>query len=253
MRYRILLLGLVVACGSKSSGGRRVRIAAAANLEKAWTELAKEFEAKTNIHAEISFGSSGTLEKQIEQGAPFFLFAAANTGFAEQAIKSGKCDAKTAKVYARGRIVVWTAPGMLAPVKLEDLAKPEFKKIAIANPERAPYGKAAQQALTKAGVWDAVQPKVVLGDNIEQTMIYAKEKNVDAAIVALSLAVTTEGGTTLQIDGALHDPVDQELVVCGAGEEADAAKQFIELLDTREGREVMQRYGYEIPGTQAQK
>lgn len=238
---------VLVACSSKSGGGRRVRIAAAANLEKAFSEIAKEFEDKTKIHPEITFGSSGLLEKQIEQGAPFFLFAAANKDFAEQAVKTGRCDGASAKLYARGKIVVWTASGSPAPVVLQDLAKPEFKKIAIANPEHAPYGKAAKQALQKAGVWDQIESRIVFGDNIEATMIYAKEHNVDAAVVALSLAVITDGGTTLKIDPSLYEPLDQELVVCGAGEEADAAHQFAEFVLSREGHEVMTRYGFETP------
>ena len=111
----------------------------------------------------------------------------------------------TARLYARGKIVVWTASGGPAPVKLEDLAKPEFRRIAIANPEHAPYGRAAKQALEKAGIWSQIEPRLVLGDNIQATMLYAKEHNVDAAIVALSLAVVTDGGTSLPIDPASYD------------------------------------------------
>ncbi|MEO7093357.1 MAG: molybdate ABC transporter substrate-binding protein [Polyangiales bacterium] len=234
-------------CSSKSSGGRRVRIAAASDLEKAFTELGKEFQTTTHVSPEFTFGSSGLLSKQIEQGAPYFLFAAANKEFAEATIKAGRCDGTSARLYARGRIVVWTANGGPAPLKLEDLAKPEFKRIAIANPEHAPYGRAAKQALEKAGIWSQIESRIVFGENIQATMLYAKERNVDAAVVALSLAVVNDGGTTLPIDQSMHDPLDQMLVVCGTGEESDAARQFSDMLASPEGREVMSRYGFQLP------
>lgn len=240
----------LVGCSSKSAGHRRVRIAAASDLQKAFTELGAEFAAKTKIEPEFTFGSSGLLAKQIEQGAPYFLFAAANQEFAQATVKAGRCDEKSAALYARGRIVVWTASGGPAPRTLADLAKPEFKRIAIANPEHAPYGRAAKQALEKIGVWSQIEPRLVLGENIQATMLYAKERNVDAAIVALSLAVVNDGGTTLAIDPSLHDPLDQMLVVCGAGEEADAARQFAAMLASPEGREVMSRYGFQLPTQQ---
>lgn len=224
-----------------------MRIAAASDLEKAFTELGAEFKTKTNITPEFTFGSSGRLSKQIEQGAPFFLFAAANKEFAQATIAAGRCDAKSARLYARGRIVVWTPSGGPAPLKLEDLAKPEFKRIAIANPEHAPYGLAAKQALVKAGVWEEIEPRLVLGENIQATMLYGKERNVEAAIVALSLAVVNDGGVALTIDPSMHDPLDQMLVVCGTGAESDAARQFADMLSSPEGREVMSRYGFQLP------
>jgi molybdate transport system substrate-binding protein len=241
-----------MACSSKSSD-HKVRIAAASDLARAFEELGKQFEKDTHITPEFHFGSSGLLAKQIEQGAPFFLFAAANKEFSQQVITAGRCDGSSAALYARGRIVVWTPTGGPAPVKLEDLARPEYKKVSIANPEHAPYGRAAKQALEKLGVWAQVEPKLVLGDNVQAAMLYAKEKNVDAAIVALSLTVVTDGGTVLPIDASLYDPLDQQLVVCGAGEEADAARRFAAYVNSREGREVMTRYGFLLPGEQVAK
>jgi len=245
------VVGLVIAVGlaacSSKSEGRTVRIAAASDLHRAFTELGAEFKTRTGITTEFNFGSSGLLAKQIEQGAPFFLFASANKAFADQVIKSGRCEAETARLYAQGRIVVWTAPGKKAPMALTDLANPEFKRIGIANPDHAPYGVAARQALEAAGVWPKVQDKLVLGENIQATMLIAKNGDVDAAIVALSLAVVADGGTSLKIDPSLYAPLDQKLVVCGKGPEADAARQFADFIATREGREVMSRYGFQLP------
>lgn len=241
----VLVAGLA-AC-SPPSQGRTVRIAAASDLQRAFTELGAEFKTRTGITPEFNFGSSGLLAKQIEQGAPFFLFASANKAFAEQVVAAGRCDGTTSRLYAQGRIVVWTAPGKQAPMALTDLASPEFKRIGIANPDHAPYGVAARQALESVGVWPKIQDKMVLGENIQATMLIAKNGDVDAAIVALSLAVVADGGTSLKIDPSLYAPLDQKLVVCGKGAEADAARRFADFLDTREGREVMSRYGFQLP------
>jgi molybdate transport system substrate-binding protein len=249
----LLLIGIGIgigACSSKRSG-RRVRVAAAADLGKAFEEVGKEFAARTQITPEITFGSSGMLAKQIEQGAPFFLLAAANKSFVDAVVKAGRCDGATVRIYGRGRIVVWARAGVTAPVRLADLADAaRYKKIAIANPEHAPYGAAAKQALQKSGLWEQIEPRIVLGDNIQTTMLYARKGNVDVAIVALSLAVVADGGAYLAIDQSLHDPLDQALVVCGTGEEADAASQLAAFISSREGREIMTRYGFSIQQAQ---
>jgi molybdate transport system substrate-binding protein len=242
-----VVVGLVAAGCGRGSRTRKVRVAAASDLTRAFTELGAEFERRTGIHPELNFGSSGQLSKQIEQGAPFFLFASANKTYVDNVIAKGRCDGASARTYARGRVVVWTAAGKPAPVKLEDLAQPQFKRIAIANPEHAPYGVAAKQALEQAGVWPQIADRIVLADNVQATMLYAKNGDADAAIVALSLAVVTDGGSFLRIDPALHAPLDQQLVVCGNGAEADAAHQLAAFIDSREGREVMTRYGFLLP------
>lgn len=247
---RLIVLALVAACSSKHSG-RSVRIAAAADLARAYDELGKAFQQKTGITPQFQFGSSGLLAKQIEEGAPFFLFAAANKDYVDQVITAGRCDAKSERIYARGRIVVWSQNGTQAPVKLTDLTDPRFKKIAIANPEHAPYGRAAKQALEKAGIWDAIQPKLVLGENVQATMQYARTGAVDAAVIALSLAVVSDGGSFLQIDEDQYEPLDQAMVVCGNGEEADSAHQFEEFISSPDGREVMTRYGFVLPDAHA--
>ena len=230
-----------------------MRVAAASDLSRAFEELGKAFENKTGITPIFDFSSSGLLAKQIEQGAPYYLFAAASKDYVDAAVQSGHCDAASVKPYARGRIVVWCPTGVVAPVKLADLADPRFKRIAIANPEHAPYGRAAKQALEHAGLWDGLQDRIVLGDSVQAAMKYAKEDSVDAAVVALSLAVVTDGGAFLPIDQSQYDPLDQELVVCGNGEEADAAHRLAEYISSPEGREVMTRYGFLLPAEQLKR
>jgi molybdate transport system substrate-binding protein len=242
----------LLACSSKRSGPR-VRVAAASDLRTAFEEIAKEFAARTHITPEITFGSSGMLAKQIEQSAPYFLYAAANKSFVDKVVQAGRCDGATARIYGRGHIVVWARSGVSSPVKLADLADASrYKKIAIANPEHAPYGMAAKQALQRAGLWEQVEPRIVLGDDIQTTMRYARDGNVDVAIVAQSLATVAGGGSYLPIDKELHDPIDQALVVCGTGEEADAARQLAAFIGSREGREIMTRYGFSIEQAQEQ-
>jgi molybdate transport system substrate-binding protein len=248
-----LALAIVVAGAgacSRSASEHKVRVAAAADLARAFTELGNEFKARTGHVVEMELGSSGLLAKQIEQGAPYALFAAANRTYVDQVVKAGRCDGATAHPYARGRIVVWTPDGVAGPRTLEELADPRFHKIAIANPEHAPYGRAAQQALDKVGVWPRIADRIVLGENAQVTMLYARNHNADVAIVALSLAVVTDGGSFLPIDPALHAPLDQAMVVCGGGEDAQIARQFSEFVASPDGREVMTRFGFLLPDEQ---
>ena len=249
MRHAVpLAFGLMIGCSKPT--GRVVRVAAAADLARAFEELGKAFEAKTHITPVFSFDSSGLLAKRIDEGAPYGLFASAGKRYVDDVVKNGKCDAGSVRPYARGRIVVWCPNGVQAPKSLADLADPRFKRIAIANPDHAPYGHAAKQALERAGVWDQVQDRVKLGADVQATMQFAKTGAVDAAIVALSLAVVADGGTSLPIDQADYDPLDQQLIVCGSGDEADAARQLADFINSPDGREVMTRYGFLLPTEQ---
>ncbi|HEU0035969.1 MAG TPA: molybdate ABC transporter substrate-binding protein [Kofleriaceae bacterium] len=253
LMWFVVAVALVACSKSSSTDGTAttIRVAAASDLSKAFTEVGQKFQAKTKVEIQFDFGSSGLLAKQIEQGAPYALYAAANKSFAEQVAKSGKCDASTIQMYARGRVVVWTPDGVDKPASLADLADPRFKRIAIANPDHAPYGVAAKQALEKAGVWDQIKDRIVLGENVQATLQYARTKNADAALVALSLSIVTDGGSALPVDPSLHAPLDQALVVCGTGPGATAAKQFADYLASAEGREIMKRYGFLLPGETA--
>ncbi|HTJ45592.1 MAG TPA: molybdate ABC transporter substrate-binding protein, partial [Kofleriaceae bacterium] len=223
--------------------------AAASDLAFAFKDVGAAFEQKTGVKVVFTFGSTGLLSKQIADGAPFDVFAAANVSYVDDVVKKGACDKGTQSMYARGRIVVWSPEGgaAAAPASLAELADPRFTKIAIANPAHAPYGKAAKQALIKAGVWDTVQPKLVFGENVQQTLQFAQSGNADAAIVALSLATVTKGGKSLAIDDTMFDPIDQALVVCGDGAIA-AGRDFTAFVASEEGRSIMRRYGFLLPG-----
>jgi molybdate transport system substrate-binding protein len=250
---RFAVAALVLASGAcKRTPAARptVRVAAAADLALAFKEVGAAFEKQSDATMSFSFGSTGLLAKQIQEGAPFDVFAAANQSFVDDVVKSGVCDGSKQSLYARGRIVIWTRKGStLAPKTIADLADPKFAKIAIANPDHAPYGRAAQDALEKAGVWDRVRSKMVYGENVQQTLQFAQSGNAEAAIVALSLAMATDGDW-VPVDPALHRPLDQAMVICGHSPARAEAEKFTAFVSSPDGRAIMRRFGFILPGEQ---
>jgi len=255
MVYRALALIVAVtlstACRSSPSVADlpvTLTVSAAADLTPAFEELGRLFTNETGIQVTFNFGSTGQLTQQIEQGAPVDLLAAANVSFVDQLERQDLILPDTKALYAQGRITLWTRSD--SPLKLErveDLAKPEVRRIAIANPEHAPYGEAARQALQSAGIWERVSPRLVFGENISQTLQYAETGNVDAAIVALSLSVNSKGRWVL-ISEQLHQPLNQALaVIRGTRHEAEA-RRFATFINSPQGRSVMRKYGFILPG-----
>lgn len=254
-RIALPLLFLVVAACSKGQSSKEpvkeFRVAAASDLAKAFEEVGKEYTKQSGITPVFDFGSSGLLAKQIEQGAPFSLYAAANKNFADQVVKSGKCDGSTEQLYSRGRIVLWGKAG--TPAKLEDLVDPKYKRIGIANPDHAPYGKAAVEAMQKAGIYDQVKDRLILAENVQAAQTYAKEGQVDVSFSALSLAIANESTGYLAIPPDLHTPLEQSMVVCGKGPAADAAREFAKFVAGDAGRAIMEKYGFSTTGVLPQK
>lgn len=255
---------IVVACdNSKPAGsghgdtggdgvrkGEPLRVAGAADLALAFKDMGAAFERESGKSVDFSFGSTGLLAKQISEGAPYDVFAAANISFIDDVVKDGSCLGETKSLYAKGRIVLWSKDPWALPKDITDLRDPKYAKVAIANPDHAPYGKAAQHALTNAGVWSTVQPRMVYGENVQQTLMFARSGNADVAIVALSLAVTSPGNY-VPIDPALHEPLDQALVVCRGGSrgmKANEARSFIAFVGSERGRSIMRKYGFLLPG-----
>jgi len=226
-----------------------VRVAAAADLLFAFREVGAGFERTTGRRVDFSFGSTGLLERQIVEGAPFDVFAAADVAYADDAVEAGACLGDTKALYATGRIVLFASKGeAFIPRGLPDLAEARIRRVAIANPDHAPYGRAAKQAIIRAGVWDRVQPKLVYADNVHQAVQFAASGNVDAAIVALSLALAADGEWT-PVPEELHDRIDQALVVCARGKAGAAAgHRFVTYLESAEGRAIMRKYGFLAPG-----
>ncbi len=229
-----------------------LRVAAAADLSLAFAEVGEAYEKRTGRRVVFSFGASGLLERQIAEGAPFDAFAAADTSYADEAVRSGACRQDTKAIYATGHIVLYQAENASFRVSsLADLADPRIARVAIANPAHAPYGRAAKQALQRAGVWDRVQEKLVYGENVQQTLQFAQSGNADAAIVARSLTIATPGESA-PIEPSLHDPIAQALVVCSNGRAGwQQGLQFARFVQSAEGQEILRRFGFSVPGPSA--
>jgi molybdate transport system substrate-binding protein len=252
----LLLSGaLLVSCKTPAPPAppAQVRVAAASDLTLAFEELGKRFEQRTGQKVSFSFAASGALAKQLSQGAPFDLFAAANASFVDSAVKAGACDGSSKALYARGHVVVWSKRGGVKLTALSELANADIRHIAIANPEHAPYGKAAREALLAAGVWSAVERKVVHAENVRQALQFAETGNADVAIVALSLVAHDRSGQMLAVDPALHGAIEQTLVVCKRGKNEAGGREFAKLVESSEGQAVLERYGFGGSGEQAAK
>jgi len=236
---------------TRNSGGAQLTVSAASDLTPAFQEIGRLFEQQSGTKVVFNFGSTGQLTQQIEQGAPVDLFVAANVSFIDGLEQRGLVIPETKALYAQGRLTIWTRKGSeLRIERVEDLAGPEVKRVAIANPEHAPYGMAAREALKRAGVWEAVSPKLVFGENISQTFQFAESGNVDAAIVALSLSIGSDGKWKL-IPPELHEPLNQALAVIKGARNEAAARKFATFINAAEGRQVMRRYGFVLPDEEA--
>lgn len=248
----LLLVGVTTGCGDAATttvaapAVEEILVAAASDLRPAFELLGSEFSAATGTTVTFSFGSSGQLAEQIVNGAPFDLFASANVEFVDRVIAAGRGQADAKADYAVGRIVIWVPDGE-PPTHIEDLTGERFERVAIANPDHAPYGLAAMQALETAGIHDELRPRLVYGQNISDTFQIAKSGNVDAAIIALSLAIA-DGSEYTMLPADLHEPLRQALVVTSVGARGGAARAFAEFVASPEGREVMVRFGFVLPG-----
>jgi molybdate transport system substrate-binding protein len=253
---------VLTACGATSGTATRdepLLVAAASDLLPAFTELGESFERRTGERVVFSFGSSGQLAQQLIEGAPMDLYASANVAFVEQVVAAGVGDPASQITYAYGRLALWSLEaGWGGWEDLEDLATDDtVTTIAIANPDHAPYGIAARQALETAGVWDRVQPRLVFGENVADTHRLAASGNADVAIIARSLALAADAGAAgavdrpgrwVALDEQRHPPLQQDLVVIADDpRRAELAQRFIDHLRSDEGRAVMRRHGLPVP------
>lgn len=226
----------------------RLTIAAASDLSFALREIAGRFEERTGIKAVISFGSTGNLARQIENNAPFDLFFSADVKHIERLEAKGLLIPETKTLYARGRLALAANKKNAVDVRsLEDLLKPEVKNIAIANPEHAPYGLAAKEALIKAGVWEKVKHKLVYAENIRTALKYIQTGDAEAGIVALSIANAPEAAYT-PIDEAIHSPITQAVAVLKNSTHKNEAASFIKYVNGPDGREILKKYGFVLAG-----
>ncbi|MDP1995569.1 MAG: molybdate ABC transporter substrate-binding protein [Gallionella sp.] len=247
---RILVFVCLFAAGQTAHAGEKITIAAAADLKFALDEIVVLFE---KIHpadrVETIYGSSGKFQTQIRQGAPFDLYFSADIAY-PRALKEEGFAGSEVQPYALGRIVLWSPSLDAVKMTLADLADPAIRKIAIANPKHAPYGKRAKEALRAAGVWEKVEAKLVYGENIAQTAQFVQSGNVEVGIIALSLALSPalakHGGYAL-IPDTLHQPLEQGFIITRRATANMLAQAFASFMLGHEARAVMSRYGFVLP------
>jgi len=251
MKFRALLYFAFSVLAVSTVSGAEISIAAASDLKFCMDEIIVAFKSG---HAEavvnVTFGSSGNFAAQIREGAPFDLFFSADSEYPRALAEDGFA-ASPPVPYAVGRIVLWSATVDASKMTLADLARPEIAKIAIANPQHAPYGKRAEQALRASGLWDQVQQKLVLGENIAQTAQFVQSGNAQAGIIALSLALNPElagkGGYYL-IPDTLHEPLQQAFLVTRRAADNELAKAFADYMQGGDARKLMVHHGFTLPG-----
>jgi len=222
-------------------------VSAASDLNYVFEEMGTLWEEETGNKVLFNFGSTGKLAQQIERGAPVDLFAGANKSYIEDLDRLGLIVSETKALYGQGRITLWTRDdSTLNPRDIRELTRSEYGRVAIANPDHAPYGIAAREALESVGIWQEIQPKLILGENISQTKQYAETGNVDVAIMALSLSLNHLGKWEL-IPNNLHQPIDQMLAVMEKSNHQTEARHFAEYINGIKGRELMKKYGFVLP------
>jgi molybdate transport system substrate-binding protein len=244
-----LLLHGCARAGDEHAGRRSVRVAAASDLTHAFEALGREFERDTGVTAQFTFGATGLLARQLRERAPFDAFAAANAEFVDGVVAAGVCDGQTRAPYGRGHLALWThIRAGSVPTRLDELLEPRFARIAIANPEHAPYGKAARQALTASGLWSQLSPRIVHAENVRQALQFADSGNAEVALVALSLVIDRDRARYLPIDQRLHGAIEQTLVACNHGQNGAGGREFARYVNGPRGRAVMKRFGFLLPG-----
>lgn len=236
---------LLSACGGDSKP--TIMVAAAADLRYAFEELEGPFERQCGCDVVLTFGSSGKFATQIEEGLPADVFASANISYVDDLDEQGLVNSK--QLYAVGRIVLAVPAGSrLEPSSLDLLLDPAVKRIAIANPEHAPYSVAAKEALQSAGLWDSVEPKLVLGENASDAAQFVETGDAQAGIIPLSLAKQREEEVRFTlIDDSLHNPLRQAAAVLSRSLHPDLAQAFIDYINSPGGRPVMRKYGFLLP------
>lgn len=246
-----VLLALLVGVASRAEAGE-LTIAAAADLKYALTEIADAFRAEhPGEKVDIIFGSSGKFHTQLQNGAPFDIFFSADIAYPRELLEKGLA-ATPPKLYAIGRIVLWSLKPELAKVPLKSLpVSPSIRTFAIANPDHAPYGRRAQEALQHEGAWEAMKPKLVLGENIAHASQFVDSGAAEAGIVALSLvkgpALADKGAYAL-IPAEWHAPLEQAYVVTTRAKDNPLAAAFTNHMSTPKARAVMRRYGFVLAG-----
>lgn len=245
--------------GQTAHAGEKITIAAAADLKFALDEIIALFKKSHPAdQIETIYGSSGKFHTQIQQGAPYDIYFSADIAYPRALMVEG-FSAFEVQPYAIGRIVLWSPSRDAGKMTLNDLADPAIKKIAIANPMHAPYGRRAEEALKAAGVWEKIQSKLVYGENVAQTAQFVQSGNAQVGIIALSLALSPELSkqacpelsrrcSYALIPDKLHQPLEQGFIITRRAADNSLARGFAHFMVSKDVHAIMTRYGFVLPG-----
>lgn len=242
--FALLSLGLGLLTPARAE---YVHVAVAANFRSAFEALLPPFTQRTAHKVTVSSGSTGKLFAQIQHGAPYDVFLAADEARPARLEQSALAVPGSRFTYARGRLVLWSAEAGVVDAQ-GDVLKTNFRRLAIANPKIAPYGRAARESLTALGLWKAIMPRLVQGEDVGQTFQFVHSGNAELGFVALAQVRQVEGrGSHWIVPARLHAPIDQQAVLLERGRKNRAAHALLDYLRSPETRETLARYGYEAP------
>lgn len=253
--FRLICCLLVASQASGSAAAQELQVAAASDLQFVFQEVAARFQKETGHAVKLTFGSSGNFFSQIQNGAPFDIFFSADVDYPRKLEAAGLVEPGTLSPYASGRIALWVRTG--SPIDIDQgvqaLADAGVRKIAIANPEHAPYGRAAVAALQHQKIYGKVRDRLVLGENISQAAQFVESSNADVGILALSLVTApplNAEGRYYEIPSSFYPAIDQAAVVLRSSKQKEIARQFLSFLKRPEIAEFMRNNGLSVPESQ---
>jgi molybdate transport system substrate-binding protein len=251
VRRHTLIATLAVCLFSQFCAAQDITVAAAADLQFAMQDVAARFQKETGKTVRLIYGSSGNFFQQIQNGAPFDLFFSANLDYPKKLEAAGLTQPGSYYQYAKGKIVIWVPAESKLDLSsgMQILLDPSVKKIAIANPQHAPYGQAAVAAMQKENVYDRAKARFVLGENISQTASFVTSGSADVGIVALSLALSPnmkDKGRYVEIPRDDYPPIEQACVILNSSKNKETAQQFVAFIKTAAIADVLRSYGFDV-------
>ncbi|HLM81336.1 MAG TPA: molybdate ABC transporter substrate-binding protein [Terriglobales bacterium] len=247
------MLALLLLLAGAFATAQEITVAAAADMSAALPQLVAGYTKKTGQAVKLSFGSSGNLTNQIRNGAPFDVFFSADQEYPQQLIAEGLAQKETFYRYAIGRLVLWVpadSPLDVSKLGMKALLDPSVKKISMANPAHAPYGRAAEAALRHFGIYDQVSSRLVLGENVSQAAQFVESGNAQAGLIALSHALAPamkDKGRYWTVPLDAYPTLNQAAVVLSKSKYQDAARKFLDFLHSPEATSLLTTYGFNLP------
>jgi molybdate transport system substrate-binding protein len=256
MLRMLVVLFLASTVAASAAGQEKViNVAAAADLSAAFKEIGANFEKQKGIEVKLSFGASGALTQQIENGAPFDIFFSADMGYPQKLISEGHATSASLYRYAVGKLVLWAPANSSLNFErqgMNAILDPSVQKIAIANPEHAPYGRAAVAALKHAGLYEKVAPRIVMGENVSQAAQFVESGNAQVGFVALAHAMAPQmkgKGKYWLVPADAYPALDQGVIVLSNSAHSKEAAEFLEFIKSKEVAAILQGYGFTVPET----